>query len=410
MKSAAHTDASGPMDLRSLGLDGRRYSLFLGVTGVVAVVAAVGLSTQEKSGTAHFFAAYLLNFCYVISFSLGALFFVLIQHLTRAGWSVVVRRLAEILAAALPLVALLFLPVLVALLRGRHDLYLWNDADLRAEDALLGKKAAFLNAPFFVARSVIYFVVWSWLAWYFLRQSTQQDKTGDPRLTLRMQNWSAPGVLAFSLTVCFAAFDWLMSLDPYWYSTIYGVYYFAGCLVGVFALLALLVSVLQPRGVFRRAVTVEHYHDLGKLLFGFVFFWGYIAFSQYLLVWYANIPEETRWLSIRQTHGWEWIALLLLFGHLLLPFLGLLSRHVRRNRAALAGWAGWLLVMHWVDLYWLVMPTFAKEHVPFGLIDVLCLLGMVSLYLAAVLFVAADRPLIPVRDPRLGESLAFHNV
>jgi hypothetical protein len=216
--------------------------------------------------------------------------------------------------------------------------------------------------------------------------------------------------MAFAVTVCFAAFDWLMSLDPHWYSTIFGVYFFSGCAVGVTALLVVLVSLAQRRGGLDRAVTVEHYHDLGKLLFTFVFFWGYIAFSQYMLIWYANIPEETRWLVVRESHGWQWVGVLLLFGHLLVPFLGLLSRHVRRSRAALTGWAVFLLVMHWVDLYWLVMPTFQEEYLPFGLADVLCLIGLGSLYLAAVVHVAADHSLVPLRDPRLDESLVFHNV
>jgi hypothetical protein len=171
-----------------------------------------------------------------------------------------------------------------------------------------------------------------------------------------------------------------------------------------------LLAAAQRGTGFDRAITLEHYHDLGKLLFSFVFFWGYIAFSQYMLIWYANIPEETRWLLVRQTNGWQWIGLLLVFGHLLVPFLGLLSRHVRRHRAALAGWSALLLVMHWLDLYWLVMPTYSPAALPFGLADVLCLVGIGSLYLAAVVHVAADRALVPLRDPRLDESLVFHNV
>ncbi len=410
MKSGTQGDLSGPVDLRSLGLDGRKLAPLLLVSGVIAVGLAWVAGTQEVRGARHFSYAYLLSFCYFVSFSLGALFFVLVQHLTRAGWSVVVRRLAEILAAALPYVGLLFVPIAVALLLGSSALYDWNDPELLAHDAALAKKAPYLNAPFFVIRSVFYFAVWGSLARYFFRQSTRQDATGDPRLTLSLQRWSAPGLVAFAITICFASFDWLMSLDPHWVSTIFGVYFFAGCVVGVFALLVILVFLAQQRGALERTVTVEHYHDLGKQLFGYVFFWGYIAFSQYLLIWYANLPEETRWLVVRQSHGWQWIGLLLLFGNLLLPFLGLLSRHVRRNRAWLTGWAAFLLVMHWVDLYWLVMPVFDERYLTFGWVDGLCLIGVGSLYLAAVVHVATGPSLVPTRDPRLNESLAFHNV
>jgi hypothetical protein len=165
---------------------------------------------------------------------------------------------------------------------------------------------------------------------------------------------------------------------------------------------------LQKYGYLQDCITADHYHDLGKLLFGFVFFWGYIAFSQYMLIWYANIPEETTWYMARQTNGWTVISLLLLFGHFLLPFCGLMSRRAKRNKRVLAGWAVWLLVMHWVDLYWLAAPK-AGSGPQFGVVDVLCLVGMLGLYGAVLLRIAAERGLIPQRDPWLAESLAFRN-
>jgi hypothetical protein len=249
------------------------------------------------------------------------------------------------------------------------------------------------------------------LATFFYRNSRLQDRSGDKELTLRMQKWSGPAVVAFGFTLTFASFDWLMSLDAHWFSTIFGVYFFAGCAVGAIAALILAAQYLQQRGLLKESITVEHYHDLGKLLFGFVFFWGYIAFSQYMLIWYANIPEETQWFLVRQTGGWAGISLILLFGHLLLPFPGLLSRHVRRNRLALMGWSAWLLIMHWIDLYWLVMPQLTGKDGPtFGLVDLCCLIGLGAAYGSAVLWAAGDRALIAVRDPRLPESLAFKNL
>jgi hypothetical protein len=225
-----------------------------------------------------------------------------------------------------------------------------------------------------------------------------------------MQKWSGPAMIVFALTVCFASFDWLMSLDPHWFSTIYGVYFFTGAVVGFLAFVTLASLLLERVGVLAGVVTVEHYHDLGKLLFAFVFFWAYIAFSQYLLIWYANIPEETGWYLVRQNGGWQWVSLLLLFGHFVLPFLGLISRHAKRHRSVLAGWALWMLLMHWIDLYWLVMPSDAPQRVPLPVGEILVFVGIGSLYLSLLIRIASRGSLVPTADPRLDESLAFHNV
>src|SRR5206468_417977 len=183
---------------------------------------------------------------------------------------------------------------------------------------------------------------------------------GDVALSDRMQFWSAPATLVMAITITFAAFDFLMSLDPHWYSTMFGVYYMTGSLLAAFAALCLTIAMLQHLGYLTRSITVEHLHDLGKWLFAFVFFWGYIAFSQYMLLWYANIPEETEWLARRgattvrdQTSAWSWVSLALLFGQLLVPFAGLLSKHVKRNYKALMFWAAWVLIFHWIDMFWL---------------------------------------------------------
>jgi len=198
-----------------------------------------------------------------------------------------------------------------------------------------------------------------------------------------------------------------MSLSPHWFSTIFGVYYFAGCVVGSLALLIVMTRALQLSGRLTHAVSVEHYHDLGKLLFGFTFFWAYIAFSQFLLIWYANIPEETMWYQKRMENGWQWVSLLLLFGNFIVPFLGLMSRHVKRQPKLLAGWAAWLLLMHYVDLYWLAMPEVLVSP-SIGLTELGCLAAFGGLMVAAWSKVAAKHALIPVHDPRLPESLAFH--
>lgn len=382
----------------------------LAVTGVAALGVALLVALTTQRGLEHLLHAYLLSLCFVISISLGALFFVILQHLTRAGWSVVVRRLAEVTAVPLTLMMILFVPLLGLLLAGDSRLYEWNDIDLRQSDDVIRGKAAYLNAPFFAIRTFGYGFTWSLLAHYFWRQSVKQDHTEDPSLTWNMQKWSGPAMMAFAVTVCFAAFDWLMSLDPHWFSTIYGVYFFSGAVVGFIAFSTLVLLALEHAGIVKGAVSAEHYHDLGKLLFGFVFFWAYIAFSQYLLIWYANIPEETIWYLARQSGDWRWVSLLLLLGHFVLPFGGLLSRGAKRRKLVLAGWSAWLLVMHWVDLYWLVMPHYSAVHLPWGFVDLLALVGIGCLYISSLIFVAKRNSLVPTADPRLRESLAFQNV
>ncbi|WP_373651045.1 quinol:cytochrome C oxidoreductase [Schlesneria sp. DSM 10557] len=364
---------------------------------------------QRSSGWQGFQAGYLVAFLFVTSISCGALFFVLIQHLVRAGWSVVVRRIAELLAASAGWVALLSLPIVIPLFLGNHAIYEWNDATLIETDHLIRHKQPWLNPTFFAIRTVIYFGIWTLLGRFFLSHSRQQDETGDVNHTHRMQALAPLGTLLFALTANFFAFDFMMSVDPHWFSAIYGIYFFAGAIVSALAVMILGTMYLQKRQIIGPEVTVEHYHDLAKLLFGFNFFWGYIAFSQYLLIWYANIPEETGWLILRQENGWEWVSLTLLFGHLLIPFFGLMSRHTRRNMKSLAFWSVWLLLMHALDIYWNVIPQFHSQVWP-TLSDILLLLGVSSLFLAGFIRTASTKSFVAVRDPRLEESLAFHNV
>ena len=408
MKAEQHAELR---DLYQFGDERRKATCVLAAIGAGGILLALGLSFVSSQGIRQFAFSYLLNYCYFLSLSLGALCLVLVSHLTRSGWNVVWRRLAELMAAALPCWAILFVPILAFVLFGGGTLFHWNDPDVMRDDPLIREKIPYLNATFFTIRAVLYFAIWSLLGTFFYRTSRLQDGSGDKNLTLRMQKWSGPAIMAFGFTVTFASFDWLMSLDAHWFSTIFGVYFFAGCAVGAIAALILAAQFQQHRGLLKESITVEHYHDLGKLLFGFVFFWGYIAFSQYMLIWYANIPEETQWFLVRQTGGWTGISLILLFGHFLLPFAGLLSRHVRRNRVVLAGWSAWMLIMHWLDLYWLIMPQLTKDAGPtFGLVDLCCLVGLGAAYGSAVLWAAGDHALIAVRDPRLAESLAFKNV
>jgi hypothetical protein len=376
---------------------------FSGGVAAVGIGGAVIAAFFSQGGFDRLLQTYLVSFAFILSLALGGLFFVLLQHVTRAGWSVVVRRVAEGMAGNVLLAALLAIPVVL----GMSRLYHWMHPH---GDPLLEAKTGYLNPVFFVVRLVVYFAVWGLLARTFHRRSTEQDSSGDPALTVGMERLSAPGIVLFALALNFAAFDLLMSLDPHWFSTIFGVYYFSGSVVGFLAVAPVALVALQRAGRLRHAVSVEHYHDLGKLLFAFIVFWAYIAFSQYMLIWYGNLPEETGWFLKRQSGGWAWVSLALLFGHFVIPFLALLSRFVKRRPMLLAGAGVWMLAMHWLDLYWLVMPEFSPDAVLLGPVDVLCLVGLLGLFAGSTVLWLRRHPLLPERDPRLSESLAFENV
>ena len=389
------------------GLSGR-LTITGVILGVVGLGAAFGLAQGAEGGVHRLWWSYLMNWVFFLSISLGALGFVLIQHLTKAGWSVVLRRIAEALAANTLVCGLLFIPLLF----GLHDLYHWLDAEAVAADHILQHKAGFLNLNFFLIRIAFYFVVWIGGSLFLLRTSIRQDQTGDYRLTQRMEAASAPLMFLYALTVTLASFDLLMSLDPHWFSTIFGVYFFAGGFLAFFALLPVIVWWLQGRERLERAITPEHYQDMGKFMFAFLVFWGYIAFSQFMLIWYGNLPEEIGWYVRREAGTWSDIAWLIVVGHFMLPFAFLMSKHVKRRLAILVLAGLWLLAMHWIDLYWIVMPELNQEatEVPWSLFDLLCLVGIGGFYLAGWSRMIGRAALVPEKDPRLGESLSFENV
>jgi hypothetical protein len=349
--------------------------------------------------------SYLVAWLFVVTVSIGALAWLMLHHLTRAVWSVVIRRSLENLTRPLPLLALGFVPVALNLPR----IYAWSEPGLVAADPSLARKEPWLNPAFFNGRSAFYLVVWSLLSIVLFRISARQDLTADSRAGDRMRGISTWGLALLGLTSSYAAFDWLMSLEPHWASTMFGVYLWAGSLVSSLAALILLLLALRGAGWLRRTVTVEHLHDLGKLLFGFTVFWAYIAFCQYFLIWYANFPEETAWYITRRSGTWNALSWALCFGHFAVPFLLLLFRAIRRDPCWLGFLAAWVLVFHYVDLYWIIMPTLHPKGAQLDWRDA-SLLAMVSLATSAIIAQACrKRPLVPVGDPYLSESLGFRN-
>lgn len=392
-------------------------SLPLCVVGLIALVGGSFLGTSAVGGRFGM-STYLTAYMYALTIAIGAMFFVLIQHLARVGWSVVVRRVAELLMIMVVPLAVLFIPIGVAVWNG--SLYSWTDAAAYQaahhipEDAW-SEKVRWLNPQWFTIRACAYLAVYCGIALYYYSKSQRQDETGEITLSESMQARSGPCVILFALVTSLASADWVMTLAPMWFSTMFGVYIFAGSILSAHCAIALLSFILQKQGAMRDEVTVEHYHDLGKLIHGFICFWAYIAFSQYMLIWYANIPEETDWFFTRYpgfsgTFGPISIALMVL--HFGVPFLGIMSRHVRRRPWAVAFWSAYILVLHFVDMYWAIMPEadLGAGGAMGVLASMLTVLGMVCLMLGMVVIVGARTRLIPVRDPRLRESLAFENM
>jgi hypothetical protein len=417
---SSKTSASGDSERLNLREDAWPIYITAKTLAVIGLVVCILMGYKHYNADhtfSRFFFAYLVSYCFFLAVALGGLFFVILQHLTRAGWSVNVRRIAEWFASTMPVMAALSAPIVFAIIMHNGQLYRWDSPNPPAEVA--GFKAVYLNPVFFVVRLAVYFAVWSGLGIWFWKQSTKQDVSGDYRLTSKMQAFAAPAMVMFGVTLTLGVFDLVMSLDPGWSSTIFGVYFFADCALAIIATIILTTFFLQSRGFLRESVTVEHFHDLGKFLFGFTFFWGYIAYSQYMLQWYGNMPEETEWYARRgattatgphnSPNAWTPVILMLLFGHLLIPFAGLLSRHVKRSRKGLAFWAVWQLCFVWIDIWWLIMPELdGGRHL--GLTELAALVGIGGAFLSVVLRKAAHDALRPLQDPRLADSLAFENI
>jgi hypothetical protein len=427
----------------------RAWKLAAGAGGLGAACAIAGYAVDPR----RFAFAYLMGFLTVLTMALGSTFFVLLQHLTGSGWSVTVRRASEFFVAGAIVIPVLAFPNLLNM----GELYPWwqharaqpghvvsvahaqehgqahatpgergehatatehaqgqRDPEHALHEATLEKKLGYLEPTFFFIRAGLYLLVWLWLSTRLFSYSTEQDASGDPRWTVKLQRMAPVATIAFALTLNFASFDWFMSLEPNWYSTIFGVRLFATSVVLALALNILVTLGFRRAGISKHTIHVEHFHDLGKLLFGFLVFWAYISFSEFFLIWYAAIPEETIYFHRRwDTDSWRLVSVSLVVVKFIIPFFAILSRNAKRNLAVLGLGAGWVVVMHLVEMYYWVMPHFREGGIAFSpagfITDIGCMLCCVGVYLAVVFRRMLNHPVIPVRDPRLQRAIDFVN-
>lgn len=371
----------------------RRVLLPALTVGIVGL-AACALGAFRNPGA--FFPSYLFGYLFWLGIALGSLAIVMLHHLVGGSWGFPIRRLLEAAALTLPLLALLFLPLLF----GLGELYAWARPAAVAADPLLQHKQPYLNTPFFIVRAAIYFAFWIGLASFLSRWSLQQDRTGDPGLARRMRSLSRFGLVIYMLTVTFASIDWVMSIEPDWYSTIYGLIYIAGHGLAGFSAAILTAALLKNRQPLAGVVTPDTFGDLGGLLMTFVMFWAYVALSQFLLIWSGNLPEEVIWYEHRIQGGWNWIIIFVIVFQFAGPFLLLLARQVRRTDRALAALALTILIVHLADLFWLVVPPFRQAGISMHWPDAAAPIGIGGIWVAAFVWLLDRRPLLALHDPR----------
>jgi hypothetical protein len=364
-----------------------------------ALLLSIGMFVDASQAMFSYLAAWI----FAMSVSLGALLWVQMAHTLRAAWMVVLRRRAEDLVAALPVLAILFIPILLRL----STLYPWARPESEWTERLresLAQKHGWLSPAAFTARSIFYLMVFVLTGELLRRYSRQQDRTPSPELDAKLTTTAVALLPVVAFTLTFAAFDWLMALDPTWSSTVFGIYLFAGGFAGAVGLLCMVVFGRSPARV--EEATREHSHALGRILLTFVIFWMYIAFAQFFLIWIADVPAEVGWVKIRTTRSWEPFAVVLVFVHFVLPFFLLLSRELKRRPALLAWMGAWLFVAHYVDMHWVILPNLHAEFRPHWL-DLAALLAVLGAAFVAILLRSRGEPETPVHDPRLEEGLEY---
>jgi hypothetical protein len=381
----------------ALGSDASRIQRIALIAGVVALLlCAVGAFLDPTA----FFQAYLMAFIYWLAFPLGALAIVALYHLGGGLWGLPIRRPLEAAMVTVPLFAVLFVPLIF----GWSTLYPWARPDEVARDPILQHKSVYVNVPFTLGRAALYFLLWSLVAFMLYRRSLQQDRTGDPDLPRLLGRNSRFGLVFVILALSFASFDWVMSLDAHWFSTIFGMLFLAAYGLTGIAFAIIILRLLAQRPPTSEVTTDATFNDLGNLLLAFVMLWTYMNLSQYLIIWAGNLPEEVPWYLRRTENGWWWYTVLLFVFQFVAPFVVLLARTNKRNRQALARLAGFILFMRLADVFWLVMPEVRREGLYFHWLDIVAPIGIGGIWIAAYIWSLQRQPLLPAhdhRDPRL---------
>ncbi len=371
----------------------QRVGLLLGVAGLALCVLGWFVAPE------HFLRSYLLGFLFWFGIALGSMAILMIHHIAGGAWGAVIRRVLESSVGTLPILALFFVPIAL----GIHELYEWSHEAEVANDAVLQAKSAYLNTPFFLVRAVFYFAVWVALAVFLRRWSLEQDATDDPRATTRLELLSRGGLVLYGLTGTFAAVDWIMSLEPHWFSTVFGLLVMGGQGIAAFAFAIPLAVLLARQRGLAPFFGPGQLHDLGNLMLAFVMIWAYLGFSQLLIIWSGNLPEEITWYLHRSEGGWRVVGYGLIAFGFALPFALLLSRRLKRTGSRLALVALWLIFMRFVDLYWLVGPAFHPESAVPHWLDLCAVVGIGGIWLWYFVSRLALHPVLPLRDPSLPE-------
>ncbi len=343
----------------------------------------------------------IIGFSFLVSIAVGSLFFVAIEYLSGAVWSTPFRRVSEFLSSIIVILPLLAIPLLLNI----NSVFHWTHPE--PTDKILVGKAPYLNVQFFIFRVIFFWLIWLVFYYFITKNSRRQDHSKDQFITTANVKLSAIFMPLFALTITFTAIDWLMSLAPHWFSTIFGVYYFSGTVLAALALSTIFIVALNERNYLVEGITSDSYYSLGALLFAFTNFWAYIAFSQFLLIWYANLPEETIWFLDRWNGSWKFFSIGLMIFHFLIPYIGLLSQPSKSNPKRLIFMAGVVLFAHYYDLFWLVMPNFYKEGIVFGWIELGFPIFISGLIISVFVFKTNRENLVPIGDPKLKRGIDF---
>ena len=375
----------------------QKNALWIGIAALVLCGLGASQNLQQ------FFRSYLFGYLFWVGLTLGSLVLLALHHLVEGGWGFVIQRFLEASARTIPLMALLFIPFFF----GMKELYIWARPEVVATDAILQHKSAYLNISFFWIRTAVYFLIWIVCIFLLTRWSQLQDESKDISLVDRIRKLSGPTILLYVITVTFASIDWVMSLEPHWFSTIFGFIFVIGQVLLTISFAIILLAFLSKHKPLSEVVKTQHYHDLGNLMLAFVMLWAYISLSQFMIIWSGNLPEEITWYLHRLHGGWQWVAIALVIFHFALPFIVLLSRRTKQNIQVLAKVAAAMIFIRLIDIFWIVIPNFHSERITLHWLDLVALIAIGGLWVTVFLGQLKGVNLLPVNDPRFKEAFDY---